>query len=100
MSAVVAFIDIREVGHTSSAMVERVYGHLNDQSLAGAVNALPSVENLRPYPDRCVFRPMPITDSGACRSPIPVHADHDSGACRSRFRSDRSDRNSAVAVTG
>jgi hypothetical protein len=24
----------------------------------------------------CVFRPMPITDSGACRSPIPADADH------------------------
>jgi hypothetical protein len=28
----------------------------------------------------CGFRPMPITDSGACRSPIPVQGDH-------RFRS-------------
>lgn len=28
----------------------------------------------------CGFRPKPITDSGACRSPIPVEADH-------RFRS-------------
>jgi hypothetical protein len=24
----------------------------------------------------CAFRPKPITDSGASRSPIPVHADH------------------------
>src|SRR3990172_9917707 len=24
----------------------------------------------------CVIRGMPITDSGACRSPIPAHADH------------------------
>ncbi len=60
MSAVVAFIDIREMGHTSSAMVERVYGHLNDQSLAGAVNALPSVENLSSIP---VTRPCsPVMD--------------------------------------
>ena len=29
---------------------------------------------------QCVHRSMPITDSGACRSPIPVEADH-------RFRS-------------
>jgi transposase len=29
---------------------------------------------------RCGYRPKPITDSGACRSPIPVEADH-------RFRS-------------
>ena len=28
----------------------------------------------------CEFRGMPITDSGACRSVIPIHADH-------RFRS-------------
>ena len=25
---------------------------------------------------RCVIRRMPIADSGACRSPIPAHADH------------------------
>jgi len=24
----------------------------------------------------CVFQLMPVTDSGACRSPIPVHAGH------------------------
>ena len=24
----------------------------------------------------CGFRRMPITDSSACRSPIPMHADH------------------------
>jgi hypothetical protein len=28
------------------------------------------------FPPACVFRPMPITDSGACRSPIPADADH------------------------
>jgi hypothetical protein len=28
------------------------------------------------YQRACVFRPMPITDSGACRSPIPADADH------------------------
>jgi hypothetical protein len=27
-------------------------------------------------PAYCVFRPKPIRDSGASRSPIPVHADH------------------------
>jgi hypothetical protein len=46
------------------------------------------VANLLPEPDTatktapdlsvqsCVIRCMPITSSGACRSPIPVHADH------------------------
>ena len=50
------------MGHTSSAMVERVYGHLNDQSLAGAVNALPSVEQLDSIPVTgfCI----PVTESG------------------------------------
>jgi len=28
------------------------------------------------------FRRMPIADSGACRSPIPVHAEHPNLACR------------------
>jgi len=32
---------------------------------------------------RCVIRGMPITDSGACRSLIPGHADHSIRACRS-----------------
>ena len=26
--------------------------------------------------DHCIFRAMPISDSGPCRSLIPVHADH------------------------
>jgi hypothetical protein len=52
----------RLMGHTSSAMVERVYGHLNDQSLAGAVNALPSVEQIGSIPvtGSCI----PVTESG------------------------------------
>lgn len=35
------------------------------------------------------FRSKPITDSGPCRSPVPVDADH-------RFRADRSPRNGLV----
>ena len=31
----------------------------------------------------CVIRRMPITDSGACRSPIPAHADRRFRPCRS-----------------
>ncbi len=45
----------RLLGHTSSAMVERVYGHLNDQSLTGATNMLPRLEDLPP---------IPVTESG------------------------------------
>jgi hypothetical protein len=41
---------------------------------------------------RCVFRTMPISDSGRSRSPIPEHADQRSGPSRSRFRADRSVR--------
>ena len=52
----------RLMGHTSSAMVERVYGHLNDTALPGAVNALPSLEQLSSIP---VTRScIPVTESG------------------------------------
>ena len=52
----------RLMGHTSSAMVERVYGHLNDTALSGPVNALPSLEQLSSIPltRSCI----PVTESG------------------------------------
>jgi hypothetical protein len=34
------------------------------------------IDLLHPPPGKlCVIRPMAIGDSGACRSPIPVHGD-------------------------
>ncbi|WP_242396293.1 hypothetical protein [Anaeromyxobacter oryzisoli] len=43
-----------------------------DPSHAGEVTTSYQYDDLH----RCGFRPMPITDSGASRSPIPVEADH------------------------
>jgi integrase len=40
----------RLMGHTSSAMVERVYGHLNDKTLREATNTLPRLEDLDQIP--------------------------------------------------
>jgi integrase len=40
----------------SPAMVERVYGYLNDQSLTGAIKILPRLEEIDP---------IPVTESGA-----------------------------------
>jgi len=43
-----SMIVARLMGHTSSAMVEKVYGHLNNESLTGATNTLPRLEDLDP----------------------------------------------------
>ena len=40
----------RLMGHTTSAMVERVYGHLNDKTLREATNTLPRLEDLAQIP--------------------------------------------------
>src|SRR6266852_1680429 len=40
----------RLMGHTTSAMVERVYGHLNDRTLREAANMLPRLEELAQIP--------------------------------------------------
>ncbi len=43
-------------------------GRVDDWARSAAAEALGKLG--------CVIRRMPITDSGACRSPIPAHADH------------------------
>jgi hypothetical protein len=47
---------------------------VNEWLFNEALTAMSAVEH--PSAKKCIFRPMPITNSGGCRSPIPADADH------------------------